>query len=224
MPLLQNQPFMIKILLCDDHPIVTSGLQGLFSENPDFQIIGVVNTVREIAAAIHHFCPEIVFLDINMDGENMVDRISAFKEIRQTLSIVVFSSYNLPSLVSRAFAEGADAYLLKSSTRNEILSACAAVGQQQKFIGTDVNIRNSDRLRIIDATHTPMDKFEVLQQLTAKETSIFHLVAAGKTEAEIAQQLSISKHTVHTHRKNLMAKLKLHSSADFVRFSIEINS
>ncbi len=211
---------MTKILICDDHPIVSSGLRELFSEIPDCQVVGTVDIAREIGPAIHRLCPDVVFLDLNMDGENMVEQISAFKEIRPALSIVVFSSYNLPTLVTRAFAEGADAYLLKSSSFAEIVAASTAVGKKQKFIGTEVNLRKSDRLKITDCAPAPLDKFEALHQLTEKEQVVFHLVAQGKTESEIAEQLFISKHTVHSHRKNLMAKLGLHSSADFVRFAM----
>ena len=215
---------MTTILICDDHPIVASGLVGIFSEISDFQVVGIINTAREIAPSIHRFKPDVVFLDINMDGENMVEQISVFKDIRPATNIIVFSSYNLPTLVTRAFFEGADAYLLKSSTRHEILIACTAVNQHQKFIGAEVNIRKSDRLQIIGKGGPPLDKFETLQRLTEREVVVFQMVAEGKTETEIAEALCISKHTVHTHRKNLMAKLGLHSTADFVRFSIEIDS
>ncbi len=215
---------MIKILICDDHPIVSSGLRELLSEKSDYQIVGVVDTAREIGPAIHRLGPDLVFLDVNMSGDNTLEQLSSFKAIRQGIRILVFSSYNLPSLVSRAFAESADAYLLKTSARDEILTACTSVLNAQKFIGSEVNIRKSDRQKITNKDSLPMDKFEAFQQLTEKELVIFHLVAEGKIESEIAEQLFISKHTVHTHRKNLMAKLGLHSSADFVRFSIDIGS
>ncbi len=213
---------MTKILICDDHPIVASGLVGISSEISDFQIVGIINTAREIAPSIHQLKPDIVFLDINMDGENMVEQISVFKDIRPASSIIIFSSYNLPSLVTRAFLEGADAYLLKSSSRHEILNACTAIDQHQKFIGLEVNIRKSDRLQITGKGDPPLDKFEALHRLTERELAVFQMVAEGKTELEIAELLYISKHTVHTHRKNLMLKLGLHSSADFVRFWVEI--
>jgi DNA-binding NarL/FixJ family response regulator len=215
---------MIKILICDDHPIVSSGLREILSEISDYQIIGIVDTAREIGPSIHRLSPDLVFLDVNMQGENTIEQISSFKSIRPGIRIILFSSYNLPSLVSRAFGENADAYLLKTSSRDEILSACSSVLTGQKFIGTEVNIRKSDRQRITNADPLPMDKFEAFQQLTERELVIFHLVAEGKTEAEIAAQLFVSKHTVHTHRKNIMAKLGLHSSADFVRYLVEFGS
>lgn len=213
---------MIKILICDDHPIVSSGLRELFSDAQGYEIVGSVESARDISPTIHRTCPDLLFLDVNMGGVSTVEQIAAFKEIRPTLHIVVFSSYNLPSIVTRAFSEGADAYLLKSSSRFEILDACTALGKQQKFIGSEVNLRNADRQNIIGDGQAIFDKFEALHQLTAREREIFNLVAEGKTELEIAEKLFLSKHTVHTHRKNLMAKLKLHSSADFVRFLAEL--
>ncbi|MBL7809115.1 MAG: response regulator transcription factor [Saprospiraceae bacterium] len=215
---------MTKILICDDHPIVSSGLREILTENMDYQIIGIVDTAREIGPSIHRLSPDLVFLDVNMQGENTIEQISSFKAIRQGIRVILFSSYNLPSLVSRAFVENADAYLLKTSTREEILTAVSNVLNGHKFIGAEVNLRKSDRQKITNAALLPMDKFEAFQQLTARELMIFHLVAEGKTESEIAEQLFVSKHTVHTHRKNLMSKLGLHSSADFVRYLVEIGS
>lgn len=131
----------------------------------------------------------------------MVEQISVFKDIRPASSIIIFSSYNLPSLVTRAFLEGANAYLLKSSSRHEILNACTAIDQHQKFIGLEVNIRKSDRLQITGKGDPPLDKFEALHRLTEREFAMLGLVAEGKTELEIAELLYISKHTVHTHQK-----------------------
>lgn len=213
---------MTTILICDDHPVVASGLCEVFAQIVDFQVVGLVQTAREIGPAIHGLRPDLVFLDINMDGENQVERLAEFREIRLATRFVMFSSYNLPSLASRAFSEGADAYLLKSSSRAEILAACEAVGKNRKFIGAEVSLRKADRLKIMGEGHVPLDQFEALHRLTEKEKLVFHLVAEGKTEAEIAEKMTVSKHTVHSHRKNLMAKLGLHSSADFVRFSNDI--
>ncbi len=213
---------MKKILICDDHPIVSSGLDKLFSGMEDYKVVGVVGLCHEIGPAIHRLSPDLLFLDLNMGGENTVEQISGFKTIRESLCIVVFSSYNLPSLIMRAFAEGTDAYLLKSSSKHEILDACDKVVQRLKFIGSEVNLRKSDRLKILGKGNAPLDNFSALHQLTEKEKEIFHLVIEGRTESEIAGMLFLSKHTIHTHRKHLMAKLNLHSTADFIRFSIEI--
>ena len=212
---------MTTFLFCDDHPVVVEGLRNLFSKNPDFQALDVVARVKEIIPTIHRLRPDVLFLDLSMDEKNMVEQIAELKKLRPTMRIIVFTSYNLPALVSRAFAEGADAYLLKSSSWLEMQAAVSSVCAHQKFVGSDVRLRNTERRKILGVSTAPVDRFEALQQLTGKEKEIYHLVVEGKTEQEIADKLFISKHTVHTHRKNLMAKLGLHSSSDFVRFSAQ---
>ncbi|MBL7825096.1 MAG: response regulator transcription factor [Saprospiraceae bacterium] len=214
---------MTKILICDDHPVVTGGLREILESFPDSQVVEVIHSANAIPHAIHYHTPDILFLDINMEGVNTLEQLTEIKQMRPNLGIIVFTSYNLPALVQRAFADGASAFLLKSSSNIEILDACTAVLSGQRFIGSEVKLRKSDRMEILDNSTTPEDVFDIISQLTEREKSVFLLAAQGKTESEIAATLFLSKHTVHTHRKNIMGKLGLHSSADFVRLAAEID-
>jgi DNA-binding NarL/FixJ family response regulator len=211
---------MTTILICDDHPVVASGLREIISQVPDYQVLDTISTAREVALAIHHFSPDVLFLDVNMDGENMVESVPDFKSLRLNMHIVLFTSYNLPSLVKRAFALGAAGYLLKSCGQSEIFEAIEALKNDQKYIGKDVRIRQGERQKINEPNFVLMDGFEGFEHLTERERELFDLIEQGKTEEETAQLLYVSKHTVHTHRKNLMKKLGLHSTADLVRFAL----
>lgn len=212
---------MMKILLCDDHPVVSDGLHDVLTEIAGCQVVGTVSTARQIEPSVQHLSPDLLFLDLNMDGKNMVEKITVLKSLRPSLKIVVFTSYNLPTLVSRAFELGADAYLLKSSGRGDIVAAVSAVQKGKKHVGESVRLRASDREKWLGEKPFPEDGFAAIQKLTEREKEVFFLAVEGRTEQEIGQLLHLSTHTVHTHRKNLMRKLQLHSSADLVRFAGE---
>lgn len=214
---------MTKILICDDHPVVACGLQDILGTLPDTQVIGMINTAAMIPAAIQHHHPEILFLDINMNGSNTLETLPVMIKMAPKMKVIIFTSYNLPALVQNAFGEGASGFLLKSSSKIEIKDACTAVLVGKRYIGSEVKLRKSDRSEILEQPNIPVDEIDVTCQLTPREKSIFGLVAQGKTELEIAGELFLSKHTVHTHRKNIMGKLGLHSTADFVRLALEID-
>lgn len=210
---------MTKILLCDDHPVVANGLREILNELGDCQVVGTVSTARQVEPSIRSLNPDLLFLDLNMGGENMAEKIADLKKTKPSLKVLVFTSYNLPSLVSRAFELGAEAYLLKSSSQADILGAVSAAQKGQRHIGESVRMQLGERERWLGQKPLSEDDFSAVQALTKREKEIFNLVVEGRTEQEIGQRLHLSVHTVHTHRKNLMKKLQLHNSADFVRFA-----
>ncbi len=192
------------------------GIKMLLKDS-SFEIIGEVNHPHALAAEIHRTRPDILLLDLNMGGKNMVDQITSFKKITNQLKIVIFSSYNSPSLVKDAFLQGADAYVLKDTTREELLTALQVVLDNETYVGQSVHYffaatddRIDQRLR---------DEFSQLAELSDRELEIIQQIVQGKTSREIGNLLFISKHTVQTHRKNILRKLSLHSGADIIRFA-----
>lgn len=215
---MRNTCFNIVIL--DDHPMIIDGLRLLLSGMEDYVIQHFAHTYEELLSVLTHETDILIF-DLNIRGKNIVDRCGDLKSRFPNLLILVFSSYNTPSLVRKALAGGVNGYILKDTTRPELLEALESICKGITYIGK--NVYSQDYTATVPGIEPNLitDNFEKISLLTEREMAIVRLIASGKDSHEIADILSISLHTVQSHRKNLLNKLDLHNAADIVRFAFE---
>lgn len=195
------------------------GIKLLLKDAP-FEIVGEVSSPQSLVTEVHRLQPDLLLLDLNMAGQNMVDVIAELKQVSSRLKILIFSSYNTRSLVKGAFLEGADGYVLKDTTRTELITALDAVLANETYVGKSVHyaLSNSNE----QAGQRLRDAFSQLADLSEREIEIIQQIIRGKTSQEIATELFISIHTVQTHRKNILRKLNLHGGSDIIRFAYEM--
>ena len=175
--------------------------------------------VSQPAVVVHREQPELLLLDLNMTEQNTVEQIGELNRIARQLKVVIFTSYNSRSMVKEAFMRGTDAYVLKDTTKKELLRALDAVLQQETYFKKSVHYDLANSNQELD--QLLQDAFSKKAELSERELEIIQLIVKGKSSQEIGEVLFISKHTVQTHRKNILRKLKLHSGADIIRFVYE---
>lgn len=210
----------LKIIALDDHPVITDGLKLLLNKNTKFNLCAAVHSWEKLISKAEKEIPDIIILDLNIPGENILVKLKSFCRQYPAVKVLIFSSYNAPSLVKRSFAHGANGYLLKDTSQEELCNALTTIANDEIYIGKRVAVSKKPKKELLPFFELK-DNFAIIQQLTPREKQLVKLIAKGYESQIIADQLFISFHTVQSHRKSIMRKLNLHSAADITRFAFE---
>jgi len=203
---------MIKIAITDDHPLLLEGLKNIINSHEDFEVVGMYASAAELFKNILADAPLVLLLDINLPDANGIDLVKGLKESHKELKIVAFSVHNELAVINSILNEGADAYLQKNATGNEIITAISDVLVGKRYI--------CEKTQVILNKKTDAGLKQV-PKLTRREKEILTFVAKGMTTNQIAESLFISSHTVESHRKNLMEKFQTKSVTAAVKSAIE---
>jgi DNA-binding NarL/FixJ family response regulator len=200
---------MINVLIVDDHPVVVEGLRKLFCESDKNFSCAIAYSVAETIKALKVFSPDIILLDINLPDGSGIDLCKKILLEQPNMKILALSSFADRSFISRMLENGANGYLLKSSSEEEIFEAVNAILDGKSHIGADVS-------EIMSNAKNTTDAF----RLTRREIEVLKLIAEGLTNQEIADKLFISFQTVDSHRKNLFKKLDARKRASLINIAI----
>lgn len=190
----------VKLLIVDDHEIIRTGLRAMFS-GTDFEIAAEATTAAEALAEVEKSTPDVVLMDIRMEGGDGLNALGRLKLDHQDLPIVLFSAYDNPTYIARAVALGASGYVLKSATRERLLASLetAAAGESA---WTREELR-----RVTGALATPRLSQDIEVPLTQRESEVLRQMALGLTNKEIAKMLGISYETVKEHVQHILRKI-----------------
>jgi len=208
---------MIRVILADDHSVMRRGLRLILEQQADFEVLGEARDGREavnLAAALH---PDVAVLDITMPNMNVIEAARQITEKQPHVAVVVLSMHADESYVLRALKAGARGYLLKESPESDFISAIRSASEGKSFFSPAVS-----RLLVEDYVHQLQDRNieDSYELLTPREREILQMVAEGKTNKEIANQLNLSLYTVETHRGNMLQKLNLHSVPELILYAV----
>jgi DNA-binding NarL/FixJ family response regulator len=190
----------IKILIADDHEVVRSGVTRLLT-GTEIEVVAEAATGDDAVRLTSEHNPDIVLLDIRMPNGDGLAALGRIKLQRPDQRILVFSTYDNPTYVARAVALGANGFLLKGSTRDQLLAAIRKVAS-----GEDAWTRDELR-RVTGALATPRLASDVEAPLTQRESEVLRQLAFGLTNKEIAQALGISYETVKEHVQHILRKI-----------------
>ena len=183
----------IRILLADDHPLLRDGVAGLMADQPDMELVGEASNGREAIDQFRKHRPDIILLDLQMPEINGIDAILAIRAESRDARIIVLTTYTGDVQILRALKAGAQAYLLKSTLRRELLDTIRAVHKGQRRIQPEVAAKIAE--------HAADDP------LTSREIEVLRLIAAGKANKLVASELAITEETVKGHVKSILSKL-----------------
>ena len=201
----------INVLLTDDHQIIIDGLKSLLKNSDEIIVAAEANNGREALRILGLLSIDVLLMDIDMP---IMNGIEALKEIRKQfrdVKVIILSMHNEAGMIKSLIDLGANGYLLKSCSQDELLGAIRKVASGQSYFSTDVT------LALLKPANTEL-KNEIL---TERETEILKLIAAGFSNKEIGDQLFISHRTVDTHRTNLMKKLDVSNIAGLISYAIK---
>jgi DNA-binding NarL/FixJ family response regulator len=202
----------LRVVLADDHTIVREGLAALLGQNPDIEVIATASTGSEAVRAARTLAPDVLVTDISMPDLNGIEAARAIRERDGRVAIVVLSMHSSSEHVARAFAAGANGYVLKDAASEEIVAAVRAVANGRRYLSREL----ADVAQ--DATAQGASP---LASLSARERQVLQLVVEGKSSAQIAQQIHLSPKTVETYRSRLMKKLGVADIPALVKFAVQ---
>lgn len=203
-----------KVFVCEDHTIIIDGLKLLFDQHPQFELVGFTKYGEELTPALKQFKPDILILDLNLkewDGFTLLEEI---RKNDRTLKILILTMYQDVDLINRARDLKANAFLPKNISNEELIQALQQVDSVDFFIPVSLRQQLSQRQML-------RDQFVDRLKLTRREIEIIQSIARGLSSAQIATQLSVSAHTIETHRKNIFRKLNISNVAELVHFAHE---
>ncbi len=191
----------IRILIADDHPIVREGLSAVLETQPDFETVGEASSgtqVVELAAALR---PDVILLDLELPELDGVAALRAIRAANVAAKVIIFTAFDTDERILSAVQAGAQGYLLKGAPREELFQAIRVVHSGGSLLQPVVAAR---LLRHVSANAAAPDLPEAL---TARELEVLRLLAKGRQNKEIANELFISERTVKFHVSAILAKL-----------------
>jgi DNA-binding NarL/FixJ family response regulator len=209
----------IRIVLVDDNTLFRLGLSALISSHDDFNVVGHVQNGKEAIQASLNTNPDVVLMDIVLAGASGLEAVAQIKRRQPQVKIVMLTAFRTEDYVREALRAGADGYVLKDASIDEVLMALRSVAMGKNYLSPDVSghVVNS----FLHPNGNPA-KSSRLETLTRRERSILQLIAEGRTNRKAAEFLSLSPKTVEKHRANLMHKLGLRNAVELTLVALEL--
>lgn len=207
-----------KILIVEDHTLLRVGLRALLSQDPDLEIAGESEDGREAVRAIGSVNPDLVLMDLTMPRTNGIDAIREIKRRYPGVRVLVLTVHKADEYIHESLKAGADGYVLKDATHDELRTAVQTVLRGKTYLSPDISgkvitgyLGGGNGTRFSSAWDS----------VTHRERQVLKLVAEGHSNKHIAEYLCLSVKTVEKHRANLMKKLDLHSASTLTAFAID---
>lgn len=213
---------MTQLVLVDDHRLVRSGFRLILEAQKDITVIAEAENgqaaLAYLAQGVH---PDVILTDIHMDGMSSIQFIQQVKQQYAEVKLIVLSMDDKFFTVQEALSSGADGYLLKSSHAEEILFGIQQVQRGIRYISSALSINLISNS--VQFTPTEADRAQVMARydISERDMLVLELIAQGYTNAEIADQIFLSKRTVEGHRQQLIEKTKSKNTAGLVRFGFQ---
>ena len=206
------------ILIVDDHALLREGLQSLLSAQPGMQVVGPAEDAQSGMSQIASLGPDVVLTDLSMPETGGVDAVRQIKESHPETRVIALTFHKEDSYIHAALAAGADGYVLKDDSRDELVIAINSVLNGKNYLSPSICNR-------FIAGYLSAVKKKRLEPswhvLTRRERQVIKMIAEGLKTREIAEELSLSPKTVEKHRTNMMNKLDLHSVSAVTLYAIQ---
>lgn len=206
------------ILLADDHSILRAGLRSILNSKSDFNVIAEVDNGMDAVKSALTTAPDLLLTDLSMPKKNGTETISEIKKRLPEVKCLVLTMHNTEEHIRMALNAGADGYVLKDDSHEELLTAIKTVLSGKMYLSPSICGNVVNGYLNSSATEQPISSWDTL---TRREKEIIKLIAEGYRSKDIAEQLSISIKTVEKHRSNLMRKLDLHSVSSLTNYAIQ---
>ena len=212
---------MIKVLLVDDQDILVEGLKLILGREEDIQIIGTANNGRKAYEACRSHRPDVVLMDIKMPEVSGVEATGMIKKDFPDIKIIVLTTFNDDEYIYDALKSGASGYMLKDASPSEIAGAVRTVYNGGALIQSSVAVKVLDKFSELARGDRSKHKDSRAELLTDREKEICRLIAEGKNNREIADELYLSEGTVKNHITRVLIKLDLRDRTQLAVFTIK---
>jgi two-component system invasion response regulator UvrY len=203
---------MIRVYIADDHAVVRRGVRQILADAPDLTVVGEAGSGRETVRGIRQTECDVLVLDMAMPDGNGLQVLQEIRSYKPLLPVLFLSMYPERQYAVRTLKAGAAGYLTKESAPNELIAAVRKAASGGKYVSQSLAERLASNL---------MTDTEPMETLSDREHQVMTLLAAGKTVATIAAELTLTVSTVSTYRTRILRKLRLDSTAELIRYALE---
>ncbi|MBL9084691.1 MAG: response regulator transcription factor [Planctomycetales bacterium] len=206
----------IKVLIVDDHEVVRLGIKSLLTGS-NIVVVGDAASGEQALAAVKAHKPDVILLDVRMPDSDGLTTLSRLRMEDSAVKVLMLSTYDNPTYVARAVALGANGYLLKSASREDLVAAI------EKAAGGEDAWTRDELRRVTGALATPRMSGEVEVPLTQRESEVLRQLAHGLTNKEIGQSLGISYETVKEHVQHILRKIGVNDRTQAAVWAVRKN-
>lgn len=185
----------IRLLIVDDHPVVRAGLSSMLGKQPGLKLVGAAAGAEEALALLERCPADVVLLDLRMPKMGGIELLQTLRRLVTPPQVIILSSFEFEEEIFRAVQAGARGYLLKETSRDDIVAAIVAVHAGRQYFPPAIASRLSDR------NHR--------SSLSPRELEILEMLSRGFTNKEIGRALGISRYTVRNHINSINQKLEV---------------
>ena len=207
----------VRVLVVDDHDIVRKGLIMLISRQAGLEVVGEAGTASEAVDRAVEFSPDVVVMDIRLPDGSGVEACRDILAQNSNVKVLMLTSYSDEEAVIGSIMAGASGYLLKEIRSQEIVEAIRQVGAGRSLLDPAVTASVLDRVR-------RRGEDDKLAHLTEREQNILELIAEGKTNKEISEQVNLSDKTVKNYVSNILGKLEVSRRSQAAAYMAERRS
>ncbi|HKZ69023.1 MAG TPA: response regulator transcription factor [Anaerolineales bacterium] len=208
-----------RIMIVDDHEVVRLGLKALIDRHPDMEVVAEAVTAAEAIEKGTHFKPDVVVLDIRLGGSSGIDVCRDLTAQMPGTKVIMLTSYAEDDMLFAAIRAGAAGYVLKQAGGQDLIRAIETVGQGNSLLDPALTERVFAEVR----RAAREQEANAFSQLTEQERRVLALVAEGKTNREIAQELHLGEGTVRNYVSNILSKLSVSNRAEAAAYATKHN-
>ncbi len=191
----------ISVFIIDDHPVIRHGVSSVLKKKEDIEVIGEAKDAPTALKKLKTLKPDVIILDITLEGLSGIDLIPRIKERVEDAVIVIYSMHREPNQIHRAIKAGAKGYILKTDEIADLTSATKNVSEGHMCLSRNLPPE------VLESLLTGKGDNGTLSVLTTREYEVANLIVQGMNPDEIGTHLFISPKTVRVHRTNIMHKL-----------------
>ena len=203
-----------RIMIVDDHDVVREGLLALLKRREGFEIVGQASTVAEAIAEAARTAPDVIVMDVRLADGSGIEACRSIREARPETKVLMLTSYADEEAVFASILAGASGYVLKQTRGRDLGDAIASVARGDSLLDAAVTQKVLERVRSAEQRKSD----DPLNALTEQEQKILHLIAEGKTNKQIADEVFLSDKTVKNYVSNILRKLNLTRRSEAAAF------
>ncbi|MDO4229741.1 MAG: response regulator transcription factor [Capnocytophaga sp.] len=198
---------MIRIIICDDHPIINEGLQSFITSHPQMQVVATASSIAQLQDVLKSTVADVLLLDIHLPDGKASDMCSSIKQEYPNIKMLGLSNIDDPFVIQQMINDGVSGYLLKSSPMYEIEEAILNIYSGATYL-------SEQTLSLLMPSKNNSEEIPII---TRREREVLKYLASGFSSAQIADKMNISPLTVDSHRKNLLQKFNVNKTVNLLQ-------
>ncbi|MFQ3576504.1 MAG: response regulator transcription factor [Cytophagales bacterium] len=212
----------IRVVLADDHTIFRKGVKSILEDEPGIVVIGEASNGIEAVEKVRELAPEILIIDVSMPKMNGIEAAKIVDKQFKATKTLVLSMHHNEDYVVKSVEAGAYGYLLKDTTKQEMVDAIKKIAAGEKYFNSGIASLLVDGLVSKRRKGSFEDGNGGILALSRKERVIMKYIIDGLSSKQIAEKEKLSVRTVDNHRANMMKKMKVKNAAEMVRLALEL--